>query len=121
MKKFEIHIKEINLNEDLEPIEDRHMVNAFIYDETELSDKFLQLQLENKWDDLIEKYLIKRNETPFKKLQSLAEHDKQVRKEVLDEICVDYAKRLSAFIGVKISISTAMEKLKEVLDQIQGE
>ncbi len=46
---------------------------------------------------------------------------KEERKKVCDEICVAYAKRLSPFIGSKISISTAMERLKEVLDQIENE
>ena len=109
MKKFEINIKEINLNDDFEPIEDKHMVNAFIYDETELSDKFLQLQLENKWDELIEKYLIKRNETPFKKSQTLADYTKQVRKEVCDKV-------REKFNEIIFDSST----IDEILDQIQG-
>lgn len=54
-------------------------------------------------------------------LQSLADYTKQVRKDTFDKINSEYAKRLSAFIGTKISVSTAITKLDEVLDQIQGD
>ena len=53
-------------------------------------------------------------------LQSLADYTKQVRNNTFDKISSEYAKRLSAFMRTKISVSTAMSKLDEVLDQLQG-
>ena len=84
-----------------------------------LDRRIRNLEIEGK--QVPDKYISVFNSYLEQIAESLTDYTKQVRKEVLDEICVDYAKRLSAFIGVKISISTAMEKLKEVLDQIQGE
>lgn len=54
-------------------------------------------------------------------LQPLTDYTKQVRNNAFDKINSEYAKRLSAFMGTKISVSTAIAKLDEVLDQIQGD
>lgn len=51
-------------------------------------------------------------------LQSLTDYTKQVINNTFDKINSQYAKRLSAFMGTKISVSTAITKLDEVLDTI---
>ena len=124
MKKFEIHIKEINLNEDFEPIEEKHFVNTFIDNETiePISDKFLTLQLEHRWDELINKYLLERTETAFIKPKSLADYTKQVRKEV----CEILDKRIHNYLSNKCRYAESLDVhsiiqqvMKENLDQIQ--
>lgn len=52
------------------------------------------------------------------KLVNLSDYTKQVINNTFDKINSQYAKRLSAFMGTKISVSTAITKLDEVLDTI---
>jgi hypothetical protein len=70
--------------------------------------------------DICEEY---DNKTRHKKcpLKTLADYTKQVQNDIFDKVNSEYAKRLSVFMGTKISVSTAITKLDEVLDQIQGE
>ena len=65
------------------------------------------------------KYIDKRKKSC--PLRSLSDYTKQVINNTFDKINSEYAKRLSAFMGTKISVSTAISKLDEVLDHIQGE
>lgn len=53
--------------------------------------------------------------------EHLADYTKQVINNTFDKINSEYAKRLSAFMGTKISVSTAITKLDEVLDTILKE
>lgn len=49
--------------------------------------------------------------------KDLADYIKQAQSNIFNKIKSEYAKRLSAFMGTKMSVSTAIAKLDEVLDQ----
>lgn len=78
--------------------------------------------VETSEPDIVAKELDRLNEQLAEsEKQRQLDHDKQLINNTFDKINSEYAKRLSAFMGTKISVSTAITKLDEVLDQIQGE
>lgn len=71
MKKIEIHIREINLNDDFEEIGDKRVVSAHILhddDETNFED-ILSIVLDDRWPILKDFYLRKRKNLPFRKIK----------------------------------------------------
>lgn len=115
MKKFEIHIKEINLNEDLEPIEKKEVEASYIIDDklTPITQEVINGVLNYKWEDAKRFFLEARNKEHFTKYQSLADYTKLVRKALCEEIRV----RLEPYYGEEVS-GFIVDK---VLDDIAGE
>ena len=115
MKRFEIHIKEINLNEDLEPIEKKEVETSCIVDDklTPTTEELVKEVLEHKWADIKRYFLEIRNKEHFTKYQSLADYTKLVRKALCEEIRVRlepyYGEEVSGFIVDKVLDDTAGE------------
>lgn len=91
-------------------------------------DENISCQASDKWLPLDEEDDFSRSTQRHSKcpLQSLAEHDKQVRKEVCDEIR-NFLNRQEEIVKIiyynsyQMSGLKVVEETKEVLDQIQGE
>lgn len=71
MKKIEIKIREINLDEDFTPIEDKIVTSVHMFhdDEKNLED-ILSYVLDDRWTILKSFYLRKRKSLPFRKIRS---------------------------------------------------
>lgn len=69
MKKIEIHIREINLDDDFNPIEDKCFTSEHVLkdDDGNIND-ILDIVLDDRWSILKGFYLRKRKSVPFRKL-----------------------------------------------------
>lgn len=68
MKSFVISIKEVNLTDDFQPIEEKKF-QISVMENAYLDNAYLSELLERKWSDLKDYFLTKGKDVPFNKIR----------------------------------------------------